>query len=66
MKERFLCWILGHDPSEQYSDGDYYNGPSPTFHCERCGEREPFECAWVGMRALAWLRWKVLKKQIFT
>jgi hypothetical protein len=39
---RFMCWLLGHNNTEQYSDGDYFNGESPTFHCKRCGERENF------------------------
>lgn len=39
---KLICFIFGHKCSEMYSDGDHVYGESPTFHCLRCGEREPF------------------------
>lgn len=55
--ENMICWLLGHRPSEVYSDCDYANGESPTFHCLRCRRWEEGDDRNILVRAWHFIRY---------
>lgn len=63
-KAAIACWFLGHNNSDLYSDGDYANGLSPTFHCKRCGEVENGDERNILMRVWHWIVWQLHDLQV--